>query len=105
MSEAPATRAVGAAYSAVAQIRVQGLKHRYRTGDGSHVDALDDVSFVVPAGAVLTVVGPSGCGKSTLVHLIAGLIRPLAGTMLVDEQPVRGPGPDRGVSLVQGRHP
>jgi len=49
MSEAPATRAVGAAYSAVAQIRVQGLKHRYRTGDGSHVDALDDVSGIGPS--------------------------------------------------------
>jgi NitT/TauT family transport system ATP-binding protein len=43
------------------------------------------------------VVGPSGCGKSTLVHLVAGLISPFAGTMLVDGQPVRGPGPDRGV--------
>ena len=43
MSEAPATRAVGTTYGAVAQIRVQGLKHRYRTGDGSHVDALEEL--------------------------------------------------------------
>ena len=97
MADAPATRAVGASFAATPQIEVRGLKHRYRTGDGGYVDALDDVSFVVPAGAVLTVVGPSGCGKSTLVHLIAGLIRPLGGTMLVDGQAVVRPGPDRGV--------
>src|SRR2546426_928109 len=91
MSEAPATRAVGASFAATPQIEVRGLKHRYRTGDGGYVDALDDVSFVVPAGDVLTVVGPSGCGKATLVHLIAGLIRPLAGPMLVDGQAVGRP--------------
>jgi NitT/TauT family transport system ATP-binding protein len=97
VNEAPATEAVGATFAALPQIEVQALKHRYRTADGTYVDALEDVSFVVRGGEVLTVVGPSGCGKSTLVHLIAGLIRPRAGTMLVDGQPVRGPGPDRGV--------
>ena len=97
MSEAPAAREVGTTAGATPQIQVQALKHRYRTGDGGYVDALDDVSFAVSAGEVLTVVGPSGCGKSTLVHLIAGLIPPLAGTMLVDGLAVRGPGPDRGV--------
>jgi NitT/TauT family transport system ATP-binding protein len=97
LSEAAGTQAVGAREAAVPQIQVRGLTHRYRTSDGTQVAALDDVSFDVPAGAVLTVVGPSGCGKSTLVHLIAGLIRPLAGDMLVDGQVVRRPGPDRGV--------
>ena len=96
-SQAPTTRAVGARDAALPQIQVQGLSHRYRTSDGSYVGALEEVSFAVPAGEVLTVVGPSGCGKSTLVHLIAGLIRPRAGTMLVDGQAVRKPGPDRGV--------
>jgi len=43
------------------------------------------------------VVGPSGCGKSTLVGLIAGLIKPEAGAVLVDGVAVRGLGRDRGV--------
>ena len=96
MSGSPASPAVEAAESAH-EIEVRGLSHGYRTSDGIYVTALDDVSFDVPAGEVLTVVGPSGCGKSTLVHLLAGLLRPVAGTMLVDGLPVRGPGPDRGV--------
>ena len=93
----PASPPAGARDAARPQIEVQGLRHRYRTSDGTNVEALEEVTFSVPAGEVLTVVGPSGCGKSTLVHLIAGLIRPLAGTMLVDGEAVRRPGPDRGV--------
>jgi NitT/TauT family transport system ATP-binding protein len=90
LEEASATRR--------AKIRVEGLRHRYR---GAHsrraVLALDDVTFDVLDGEILTVVGPSGCGKSTLISLIAGLARPEAGAVVVDDVPVRGPGRDRGV--------
>jgi NitT/TauT family transport system ATP-binding protein len=79
------------------RIRVTGLRHQYRTGDGRQVLALADVSFEVAENEVVTVVGPSGCGKSTLIHIIAGLVRPGAGQVYVGEQPVRGPGSDRGV--------
>ncbi len=80
-----------------AKIRVSGLRHQYRTSDGQALLAIEDLSFEVADGDVLTVVGPSGCGKSTLVHLLAGLVRPSAGTLIVDGQLVRGPGRDRGV--------
>jgi NitT/TauT family transport system ATP-binding protein len=79
------------------KIRVAGLRHRYRMEDGRQLLALDDVSFEVGQGEVVTVVGPSGCGKSTLIHILAGLIRPSAGEVSVDGQQVRGPGSDRGV--------
>ena len=80
-----------------AKIRVAGLRHYYRSSDGRQIPALQDVSFDVAEGEMVTVVGPSGCGKSTLIHLIAGLIRPAAGDLLVDGRRVRGPGSDRGV--------
>ena len=92
----PATVA-GASSASTAKVVVEGLTHRYRTSDGIEMLALDDVSFEVADDEVLTVVGPSGCGKSTLVHIIAGLVKPAAGTLLVDGKPVLKPGPDRGV--------
>jgi NitT/TauT family transport system ATP-binding protein len=47
------------------------------------VQALDGISFDVPAGQFLSVVGPSGCGKSTLLRLLAGLGSPTAGKLSV----------------------
>ncbi len=79
------------------KILVAGLQHSYRGNDGRQITALQNVSFEVAEGEMVTLVGPSGCGKSTLIHLIAGLIRPAAGDLLVDGRRVRGPGSDRGV--------
>jgi thiamine transport system ATP-binding protein len=50
--------------------------------------AVDDVSLQLPTGKVLAVLGPSGCGKSTLLRAIAGLERPLTGTVSYDGQDV-----------------
>jgi NitT/TauT family transport system ATP-binding protein len=58
---------------------------------------LSDVSFDVAAGEFLCIVGPSGCGKTTLLRLIAGLIPPSAGEIVVDGQTVRGPARDRAI--------
>jgi NitT/TauT family transport system ATP-binding protein len=48
-------------------------------------------------GELRVLLGPSGCGKSTLLRLIAGLDRPDAGEILVNDQPVHGAGKDRGM--------
>jgi NitT/TauT family transport system ATP-binding protein len=53
----------------------------------SHV-AIEDVSFLVADGELVTIVGPSGCGKSTLLRCIAGLLRPTSGQILLDGRPV-----------------
>ena len=81
-----------------AKVAVVSLRHQYVDSyTGEHVLALDDLSLEVGAGEFLTVVGPSGCGKSTLLHIIAGLIQPTSGQILLDGRPVRGPGADRGM--------
>jgi len=59
--------------------------------------ALADVSFSVAEGEFCCVVGPSGCGKTTLLRAIAGLDDPDGGSVLVDGDPVSGPGLDRGM--------
>ena len=64
---------------------------------GTNVEAVRGISLEVQEGEFVSVVGPSGCGKSTVLNLIAGFIAPTAGDILVDDRPVRGPGPDRGV--------
>jgi putative ABC transport system ATP-binding protein len=53
--------------------------------DGEDVPALLDVTFAVPDGGRATLVGPSGSGKSTLFSVLAGLLRPTSGRVLVGE--------------------
>ena len=48
---------------------------------------LTDVSFRVPAGSKIAIVGPVGCGKSTLVKLVAGILEPQTGEILVNGRP------------------
>jgi len=59
--------------------------------------ALHDISFQVERGEFVCMVGPSGGGKSTLLRLIAGLLRPTTGVILLDGQPVREPSPRVGI--------
>ena len=54
------------------------------------VQAVDDVSLKVVRGTTLAIVGESGCGKSTLARLLARLIEPTSGTVLLDGADVTG---------------
>jgi iron complex transport system ATP-binding protein len=51
---------------------------------GPDKPVLQDISFAVQAGTFLAVAGPNGAGKSTLVNLLAGLLRPQSGQVLLD---------------------
>jgi nitrate/nitrite transport system ATP-binding protein len=60
-------------------------------------DALAGIDLEVKKGEFVSLIGHSGCGKSTLLNLVAGLLRPTEGAVLLGEREVAGPGPDRGV--------
>jgi ABC-type nitrate/sulfonate/bicarbonate transport system ATPase subunit len=59
--------------------------------------AIDHVNLEVADREFVCLVGSSGCGKSTLLNIVAGLDLPTSGTVEIDEEPVVGPGPDRGM--------
>ena len=75
-----------AAVSFAARLTFDDLSRRY----GATL-ALDHVSLDIAPGEILCLLGPSGCGKSTLLRIAAGVERPSAGRVLLDEQEVGGP--------------
>ena len=81
-------------------IVVERVGKRYLTGAGP-VEALHEVSLAVGDGEFCTVIGPSGCGKSTLLGMLAGLVPPDEGRVLVAGAPVTGPDPRRVATVFQ----
>jgi ABC-type nitrate/sulfonate/bicarbonate transport system ATPase subunit len=78
-----------------AKLVVSGIGKTFRQRGSSFV-ALENVSFEVKAGEFFVIVGASGCGKTTFLRIVQGLDHPTMGTIQVDGQVVKGPGPDRG---------
>ena len=78
------------------KIDIRNLSMAYGSDEDS-VQALSAVSFSVDEEEFCCVVGPSGCGKTSLLRAIAGLETPDDGTVVVDGNPVAGPGLDRGM--------
>ena len=80
------------------KIVLRGINQAFvsqRTKQISH--ALSQVDLNIGDKEFVCLLGPSGCGKSTLLNVIAGFLKPTAGTVLLDGRPITGPGPDRGV--------
>jgi branched-chain amino acid transport system ATP-binding protein len=69
-------------------LRAEGVRHFY--GDFC---ALDGVSLDFRAGEFVSIIGPNGAGKSTLINVLAGGVRPTAGTVRFKDRDIRGIGP------------
>lgn len=67
-------------------IEIRNLKKYY--GDDNSIKAVDDVSFICPDGQITGLLGPNGAGKTTTLRMISGLIKPMAGTVIVDNHDV-----------------
>ena len=81
----------------MARLTLDRLSMRFRTRRGESVTALQDISFEIKDREFAVLVGTSGCGKSTILRLVAGLLPPSDGRVLLDGHAVSGPGPERGM--------
>lgn len=77
-----------ASSGASAVLEARGVRKEYPGGDGGVVRVLDGADLAVHRGEMVAIVGASGSGKSTLLHLLGGLERPSAGTVLLGGTPV-----------------
>jgi NitT/TauT family transport system ATP-binding protein len=74
---------------------------RFNTREGRELSALEGVSLDIKPGEFVSIVGPSGCGKTTLLRMVAGLLPPNSGKVLVGGVEVREPRPDVGLVFQQ----
>jgi NitT/TauT family transport system ATP-binding protein len=68
----------------VTAVSIRNASKSFNQGKANQVDALSDVSLDVQNGEFVSLIGPSGCGKSTLLRLIAHLLEPTAGEVVVN---------------------
>jgi nitrate/nitrite transport system ATP-binding protein len=80
----------------MAFIELSGVCKGYGPAE-QRTHVLEDVNLSIEKGELVSIVGYSGAGKTTLVSLLAGLILPDKGQVMVGGKPVTGPSPERGV--------
>jgi NitT/TauT family transport system ATP-binding protein len=77
-------------------LNVKNLGMRFGNSEDG-ILAVEDVSFSVARGEIVSVIGPSGCGKSTLLNAIGGLIRGYDGSVSLSGEMISGPHPSIGM--------
>jgi len=77
-------------------LEISGVRKTFHTKNGSQ-EVLRGVDLTIEKGEFISVIGHSGCGKSTLLSAIGGLVKPDQGSIVLDGEPVTGPGPDRAI--------
>ncbi|MGN0205470.1 MAG: ABC transporter ATP-binding protein [Coprococcus sp.] len=82
------------------KVSIRNVVKKYNTRNGEMI-ALNGANLDIMENEFICVIGPSGCGKSTLLNIIAGLLEPTSGEVIVDGKKVEGTGVDRGVVFQQ----
>ncbi|QEE45883.1 ABC transporter ATP-binding protein [Rhizobium sp. WL3] len=77
-------------------LKIDHIDKSFERG-GVRTEVLKDITLTIDKGEFVSIIGHSGCGKSTLLNLIAGLTPVSSGAVLLENQEVNEPGPDRAV--------
>ncbi len=72
------------------KLRLEGLSHWFPARGAAPVQAISDISLDVAAGSFVSLVGQSGCGKTTLFNIMAGLLMPSAGRVVLGGRDITG---------------
>ncbi|MCP3972143.1 MAG: ABC transporter ATP-binding protein [Rhodobacteraceae bacterium] len=83
-------------------LSIENISMRFDLPNGTHVQALQDVSLELNTGELMSVLGPSGCGKTTLLNIVAGFLAPTEGRIILNGHDVKGPDAERGMVFQQG---
>jgi NitT/TauT family transport system ATP-binding protein len=81
-------------------ISIQNVTKTFQSSDGVVVHALADINLEVSKGDFISLIGPSGCGKSTLLRVIADLIQPSSGVVMVNDKTASQARKDRDYGMV-----
>ena len=98
MTDSAAVRTAPATQDAWPVFEIQRLSKTYAR---HNVTALSDVELTIRKGEFVSVIGSSGCGKSTLLKIMAGLLPPTSGRVVLEGQPVTGPSTHIGMMFQQ----
>jgi nitrate/nitrite transport system ATP-binding protein len=77
-------------------LQISRVTKSYFTASGPSV-IVKDFDLTVARGEFVSLIGHSGCGKSTVLSMVAGLVAPTSGGVILGGREIDGPGPDRGV--------
>ncbi|MEV8466786.1 ABC transporter ATP-binding protein [Fluviibacterium sp. DFM31] len=83
-------------------LSIEKISMRFDLPNGTHVQALKDVSLDIQEGEILSVLGPSGCGKTTLLNIVAGFLAATEGRVVLNGHTVHGPDAERGMVFQKG---
>lgn len=87
--------------SVAGAISINNVSRIYIDANRNKVEALNNINLNINSGEFISLIGPSGCGKTTLMRLIAGLDKPQAGELFLDDEIIKGTNYERGYVFQQ----
>jgi NitT/TauT family transport system ATP-binding protein len=94
--QAPAERFAGDAFG-----QFRNVRQAFQRPGQDELVAIEDISFDLRPGTLVSLLGPSGCGKTTFLRIVGGLIRATGGTVEINRSAVTEPHADFGMAFQQ----